>query len=157
MKKKLLLLIVSCISCMTVGAQDFASRFMMEFNQDSTIHCQTISPKMMEKLGSVQRNRKGKEAVRLITKLKSARIITGEDKPEYFRHAEKMLKQNRQRFVPLSQSTALGNNLIFVRQKDNSIIELILLNQDSTEGTFTLINLTGNMDKEFIRILSEGQ
>lgn len=149
----MLLLILTGFSC--IQAQDFASRFMMDFSKDTSIHCQTISPKMMEKLVGMHREKNVPvEAHRLIAKLKSARIIQGTDQPRYFLHAERMLKRNRQRFIPLHQSTAQGNNLIFVRRKEDCIIELIMLNKDTATGRFTMINLTGDMDEEFIRTLS---
>ena len=155
MKKATLMLVLTMAGSLAASAQDFASRFMMEFSKDTTIHCQTISPKMMEKLVNVHRkNNERAEARQLIAKLKSARIIQGADKPKYFLHAEKMLKHNRQRFIPLNQSTARGNNQIFVRRKEDFIIELIMLNKDSAAGTFTIVNLTGDMDDEFIRVLS---
>ena len=136
MKKAMLLLVLTITSSMAVSAQDFAS-------------------KMMERLVDMHREKNGRtEARQLIAKLKSARIIQGADKPKYFLHAEKMLKHNRQRFIPLHQSTAHGNNQIFVRRKEDCIIELIMLNKDSATGTFTIVNLTGDMDDDFIRILS---
>lgn len=142
----------------TAKAQDFASRFMMDFSKDTSIHCQTISPKMMGKLVTMhQKEESDATARQLIGKLKSARIIQGGDNPKYFLHAEKLLKRNRQRFIPLNQSTAHGNNQIFVRRKDDMIIELIMLNKNAEMGTFTIINLTGDMDDEFIRILSGQQ
>lgn len=155
MKKAMLMLVMTMTGSLVASAQDFASRFMMDFNKDTTIRCQTISPKMMERLVDMHRGKNDRtEARQLIAKLKSARIIQGADKPKYFLHAEKMLKHNRQRFIPLHQSTAHGNNQIFVRRKEDYIIELIMLNKDSAAGTFTIVNLTGDMDDEFIRILS---
>lgn len=155
MKKAMLMLVMTMTGCLVTSAQDFASRFMMDFNKDTTIRCQTISPKMMERLVDMHRGKDDRtEARKLIAKLKSARIIQGADKPKYFLHAEKMLKHNRQRFIPLHQSTAHGNNQIFVRRKEDYIIELIMLNKDSAAGTFTIVNLTGDMDDEFIRVLS---
>lgn len=155
MKKAMLMLVMTMTGSLVTSAQDFASRFMMDFSKDTTIHCQTISPKMMERLVDMHRGKNDRtEARQLIAKLKSARIIQGADKPKYFLHAEKMLKHNRQRFIPLHQSTAHGNNQIFVRRKEDYIIELIMLSKDSTAGTFTIVNLTGDMDDEFIRVLS---
>ena len=151
MKKAMLMLVMTMTGSLVASAQDFASRFMMDFNKDTTIRCQTISPKMMERLVDMHRRKNDRtEARQLIAKLKSARIIQGADKPKYFLHAEKMLKHNRQRFIPLHQSTAHGNNQIFVRRKEDYIIELIMLNKDSAAGTFTIVNLTGDMDKNLV-------
>lgn len=155
MKAVIFMLLLVLEGLTAANAQDFASRFMMDFSKDTTIHCQTISPKMMGRLVTMhQKGENGATARQLIAKLKSARIIQGSDNPKYFLHAEKMLKRNRQRFIPLSQSTAHGNNQIFVRRKEDIIIELIMLNKNVEAGTFTIINLTGDMDDEFIRILS---
>lgn len=158
MKGAIFTLFLLVTGWITANAQDFASRFMMDFSKDTSIHCQTISPKMMGKLVTMhQKEESDATARQLIGKLKSARIIQGADNPKYFLHAEKLLKRNRQRFIPLNQSTAHGNNQIFVRRKDDMIIELIMLNKNAEMGTFTIINLTGDMDDEFIRILSGQQ
>lgn len=158
MKPVIFMLLLLLGGWTTATAQDFASRFMMDFSKDTSIHCQTISPKMMGKLVTMhQKEESDATARQLIGKLKSARIIQGGDDPKYFLHAEKLLKRNRQRFIPLNQSTAHGNNQIFVRRKDDIIIELIMLNKNAEMGTFTIINLTGDMDDEFIRILSGQQ
>lgn len=155
MKVVIFMLLFTLGGLTAANAQDFASRFMMDFSKDTAIHCQTISPKMMGKLVTMHQEEENSATARqLIAKLKSARIIQSSDNPKYFLHAEKMLKRNRQRFIPLNQSTAHGNNQIFVRRKEDIIIELIMLNKNAEMGTFTIINLTGDMDDEFIRVLS---
>lgn len=155
MKAAVLSLVLAYCGTGMAYAQDFASRFMMNFNKDTSIHCRTISPKMMEKLVRIHQEKENEPVSdELITKLKSARIIQSGNDPKYFHHAVKLIKQNRQRFIPINATAAQGDNRIFVRRKDNTIIELVMINQNNEMSTFTIINLTGDMDEEFIQKLS---
>ena len=75
MKGKLIFLL-TMMSQQAIGVQgqDFASRFMHEVQKDTTIRCETISPKMLETLVKTKEEEKEKTKS-LISKLKSVRII----------------------------------------------------------------------------------
>ena len=72
-------------------AQDFASRYMAEHEGDSLLHCISVSPKMMEKvmdiLADPDENEDEEVQEYLLSKLRSARIITAD------RHAEKLFRK----------------------------------------------------------------
>ena len=82
--------------------QDFAAKFMEQCTaeEEKDIQCQTISPKMMEKLVEVivsEKDEKDEEIpAYLFSKLKSARIVTstGHGK-RYFRKAEELMEKNK--------------------------------------------------------------
>ena len=151
-----IILIVICIQ-----GQDFASRFMKDFIKDTAIHCHTIGPKMMEKLVKIQNDRTSAEqdkikATYFISKLKSARIITSTHHGDkYFKHAEKLMEKNKHRFTPLSETCGVQKNLIYVRRREETIVELIMLNLNEKESVFTAVNFTGDMDDEFIEMLAQ--
>jgi len=49
------------------------------------------------------------------------------------------------------------NNKVFVCKHDEVIRELVVLNLNPDEKTLTIVNLTGDMDDRFMKILSSGK
>ena len=139
MKCVLCLLLIAC--SIHVWGQDFASKFMEQCaKEDGEIQCQTVSPIMMEKLMDTMTapdgDRDEEVPEYLLSKLKSARIITATKQSEkLFREAEQLI----------------------VRKHDEVIRELIVLNLNPDEKTLTIVNLTGDMDDRFMKILSSGK
>lgn len=143
--------------------QDFASKFMEQCEGKEDVRCQTIGPKMMERLMSMPETTESEDkddtdTGYFLSKLKSARIITAERHGEtYFDQARLLLEKNRNRFVPLTEAASGKNNPIFVRRHDDLIKELVMLNFNQADGVLTIINFTGDMDGSFIRQLSKGK
>ena len=93
---------------------------------------------------------------RIISKLKSARIITvnrrGED---YYQYAEQMLEKNKYRFQrDKSYQNTHISGCFYIRTKGSEIVELVMIHKDTKGGKFILINLTGKIDEEFISNLT---
>ena len=85
MKRVLCLLLIAC--SIHVWGQDFASKFMEQCaKEDGDIQCQTVSPIMMEKLMDTMTapdgDRDEEVPEYLLSKLKSARIITATKQSE---------------------------------------------------------------------------
>lgn len=158
MKGKLIfLLTIMSQQAIGVQGQDFASRFMHEVQKDTTIRCETISPKMLETL--MKNEEEEKERTKsLISKLKSVRIINAPKRSvSYFQKAETLLENNKNRFQEISEDRNDETKKIFLRKKDDVILELVLLNLDSLQNKLTIVNLTGEMDNDFIQELSENE
>lgn len=157
MKRALCLLLI-VFSAFAAWGQDFASKFMEQCGEKEEIKCQTISPKMMERLMNVPDNaseEKNEEMAYFLSKLRSARIVTaGKHGEAYFNQARQLLEKNKNRFTLLSGNYAGKNKQIFVRRNKTSIRELVLLNL-SRDSVLTIINFTGDMDDGFIRQLSK--
>lgn len=159
--KRVLCLLLILFSAFAAQGQDFASKFMEQCGDKEGIECQTISPKMMERLMSIPENmpedKNGETTITyFVSKLKSARIITAcKDGEVCFGQARQLLEKNKNRFTPLSENSAGRNNQIFVRRNKESIRELVLLNLNKENGILTIINFTGDMDDTFIRQLSK--
>lgn len=159
--KRALYLLISTLSTIQVWGQDFASKFMSEFTKDQILHCQTISPKMMDKLvdipeNDIDENNNEMPTSFLLSKLKSARIVTAESEgKKYFHQALQLIEKNKNRFTPLTESPSGKNNQIYVRKHNDIIIELIMLNLNDHEHLFTIVNFTGEMDDQFIKLLSK--
>ena len=87
-----------------VWGQDFASKFMEQCaKEDGDIQCQTVSPIMMEKLMDTMTTPDGDRDEEvpeyLLSKLKSARIITATKQSEkLFREAKQLIEKNKNRF-----------------------------------------------------------
>ena len=96
MKRVLCLLLIAC--SIHVWGQDFASKFMEQCaKEDGEIQCQTVSPIMMEKLMDTMTAPNGDRDEEvpeyLLSKLKSARIITATKQSEkLFREAEQLIQ-----------------------------------------------------------------
>ena len=161
MKRVLCLLLIAC--SIHVWGQDFASKFMEQCaKEDGDIQCQTVSPIMMEKLMDTMKapdgDRDEEVPEYLLSKLKSARIITATKQSEkLFREAEQLIEKTKNRFSPLVENQPGQNNKVFVRKHDEVIRELVVLNLNPDEKTLTIINLTGDMDDRFMKILSSGK
>lgn len=136
-----------------VSAQDFASRFLSEYESDSNLVCITISPKMMREImkSDVERD---DEVLEIISNLKSMQMLTSEVKGQkYYDAALKVVEKNSGRFEPfLSFKDKSANCQIMVRKKNDAIIELVMLMHDKNH--FAVINFTGNMSPEFISRLA---
>lgn len=162
MKEKLICLTILILST-TIGikGQDFASRFMHEVSKDKSIRCETISPRMLEtlmKTDDKEESEETKETKSLISKLKSVRIIHApRHSGTYFQKAETLLDKNKNRFTEAMDECNDENKKIFLRKKDDIILELVLLNLDTLQNKLTIVNLTGEMDHEFIQKLAQDE
>lgn len=158
--KRLLILLVTLSCCLVSNAQkekDFASKFMEQFEYDTAVNCITVSPKMMEQL---TKNDLGKREhlAEAIQKLKSARIITAtQDGEHYYQIAEELLKKNSKRFSHVDNYQDKKNHGSFYSRKDKTgkTVELILIHLDNKQNKLVVVNLTGDIDEEFIASLSK--
>lgn len=155
--KRGICLITAAIMAMTLQAQrslDFASKFMQKYKDSTYVTCVTISPKMMEQI--VKRTEQSNEdghLIQVISKLKSARIITTENHcNDCYNTAERLLKKNKQRFGhSKSYNSEHARGTFYTRKnKKESIIELVMLHEDKKADRLTIVNLTGDIDKEFM-------
>lgn len=160
--KRVLCLLLALTVVRTWG-QDFASRFMTDFETDTLVQCYTVSPKMMEKLIRIHEEKehtdKSEQHIRyLLSKLKSARFIIGTRRGErYYKHAEQLMAKNKNRFSLLAEGateSADQHTLLYVRKRDEVIVELVMLSLNEAEHAFNAVNFTGEMDDAFIRLLS---
>ena len=151
--KSVLLMCWMALLSVAVSAQDFASRFLSEYESDSNLVCITISPKMMREI--MKSDVEGDdEVLEIISNLKSMQMLTSEVKGQkYYDAALKVVEKNPGRFEPfLSFKDKSANCQIMVRKKNDAIIELVMLMHDKNH--FAVINFTGNMSPEFISQLA---
>lgn len=140
------------------NAQDFASRFMQEYEKDTAVLCVTVSPKMMEQLTKYSDGENNTGMTQAIQKLKSARIVTASSNGrEYYRQAEELLGKNSSRFRKNRSYNSTGaHGTFYTRQtKEGDTVELILLHNDTKQNTMVIVNLTGDIDDEFINSLAK--
>jgi hypothetical protein len=161
MKTKVIMTLVAVFMQLTAFAQhspDFAEKFMSIYNNDSTLACVTISPKMMMQL--VKKNdekecdeKRPENILQAISKLKSARIVTG--KADYYEKAEQLLIKNNKRFQSGQDYQTEEQRGAFYTRKDKKgqTVELIMLYAEPEKKLFTIINLTGDIDEEFLCFL----
>ncbi len=152
MRQRLWLVWLACILAVVgTQAQDFASKYMNENASDSTLTCISVSPKMMEEIleSSVGKNDTTGMAD-IIARLKSMQIVSSQEKGKtHFRQAEELARKNSARFKELASYDEGDDRCrIFVREQKEQIVELVLLRQH--DGQFTVIDFTGDMNRDFI-------
>ena len=153
----LLVIIMATITAMAQRGQDFASRFMQECKNDSAVSCITVSPKMMEQLMAMEGNNRNDSLMQAIAKLKSMRIVQADKSGEnYYHQAEALLKKNAKRFEHVKNfRTERAEGFFYQRKKgDDKVVELVMVCLSRTDNRYVLINLTGDIDEEFVEILS---
>ncbi len=157
--KRILCYIAMLLMTVAAGAQttmDFASKFMEQCFEDTAVQCVTISPKMMEQLTKHPDAEHDEHLAQAMQKLKSARIVTASVRGEdYYRMAEELLKDNPQRFSHAQDySNDHARGTFYVRKTSNGdTVELVMLHTDTTTGSLVIVNVTGDIDEEFVESL----
>lgn len=153
--------IAALLACMATAAQtsmDFASKFMDKCADDTAVQCITISPKMMEQLTKQPDASRNEHITQAMQKLKSARIVTASaNGDEYYAMAESLLKDNPQRFRHARDyHNDHAHGTFYTRQTTSGdTVELVMLHTDTNNGRLVIVNLTGDIDKEFIESLQK--
>lgn len=151
-------MIVSAAMAFAQNGQDFASKFMQKCGEDTTVQCITVSPKMMERLTKQADAEHNISMAQAIQKLKSARIVTISARGgEYFDMAEELLKKNRQRFDRNKDyRNGSAHGTFYTRKtRKGDTVELIMLHTDTIKGNAVIVNLTGDIDNEFVNSLTK--
>ncbi len=153
----LLILFMTVMGVMAQRGQDFASRFMQQCSAD-TVECITISPKMMGQLVAMGGENRNDTLLHAIAKLRSARILQAKQNgAHYYERAEALLKKNARRFKHLKDfRTERLEGVFYSReQRSGRKVEMVMLGKAPEKNGFVLINLTGDIDEEFIEMLMQ--
>ena len=159
--KKTILIVLAMVASLAANAQriaDFASKYMDANKGDTLLKCVTVGPRMMEQLTKMHDTQSNEAITQAIKKLKTARIVTvTESVDSYYEKAEKLLKQFPLRFSHDKDfRNAHSYGTFYTRQaKDGKVVELIMLHSDTTKDGLVIVNLTGDIDKEFTELLSK--
>lgn len=158
MKRTICLLATALMSLSTIAQRttDFAERFMQSCHDDSLVECVTVSPKMMEQIAQPDSTRSHNMQLAL-QKLKSARIITASDSLQlYYQRAEQLLKRYPKRFIHnRDYGNALTYGSFYTRKiRSGKTVELIMLRADVENNQLVIVNLTGDIDEEFVNALA---
>jgi len=160
--RRVLYLLALLLCCTTASAQrslDFASKYMQEQAGDSTLQCITVGPKMIEQIIKVSGDSRKFESLKpALEKLKSARMITTDDQPEqHYQQAEALLKQHSSRFAHQTDfDKGRMRGAFYTRQdRDGNTVELVMLAQQQPSGAFIVVNITGDIDEEFIEQITQ--
>lgn len=141
------------ISAMGQGTMDFAQKFMEQCEGDTAVHCVTVSPKMMEQIAQGGTDGRDANLMQAIEKLKSARIVTVSTHGEgYYQVAEGLLKKNARRFAAgKTYHTGHAHGAFYTRKgTEGETVELVMLHADTERRKLVIVNLTGDIDRDFI-------
>lgn len=155
MKKALFALLLLCLPLIASAQQerDFATQYMLLYaGQDTTLVCQTISPDMMKHMINREEVEQDDELKSILRQIRTLQVVRAEGETpaqENFEKAVDLAKLNTQRY----KLYAYGDTYqIYLRKKGDIIVELVHINL--MENAFCIINLTGYMTKDFIKLLS---
>jgi hypothetical protein len=155
MKRLSILLLAALLQMAAYGQRslDFAEKFMTICKQDTTVKCITVSPKMMEQLLKQQAGEHHENLRPAIGKLKSMRIV--EASADYYQKAEDLLTKNSRRFHADRDYNSDHQHGAFYSRKNKKgdTVELIMLHEDCQKNKFTIVNVTGDIDEEFLCFL----
>ena len=131
--------------------QDFASRYMALYAKGSSLECTTVSPLMMDKLLKLPSVEEYSTTKKVLAQIKSIRMITNANPAEtalLYDNALKLARQNPKRYRLQAEEK---EKKIYVRHRGKLIVEIVLLMKNDTR--LNLINLTGNMNENFLQQL----
>lgn len=156
MMRSLIVLLAAVLvqaSALAQRSPDFAEKFMSLCTADTTVNCVTVSPKMMEQLVRQHTTDRPENIMQAISKLKSARIVTAH--ADYYQKAEDLLTKNQRRFQAERDYRNGEQHGAFYTRKNRKghTVELIMLHEDCKSNRLTIVNLTGNIDEEFLCFL----
>lgn len=166
--RRLALLVGMAGLSLAVAAQkniDFAEKLMQTLEGDTIVRCITVSPKMMEQIAGLGASseeaddNKREQLQQAMQKLNSARIVTADTvAAEYYDKALALLGKYSKRFAHWSDYADGPVSGVFYgrkAKKGEGAVEMVMLQLDSSRGTFTAIDLTGDIDEEFIETLTK--
>lgn len=150
MKKFFLALLAAILPlcAMAQKEQDFSSRFMALYGDDYEITCTTVSPLMMERMMKLPKVEENEQMQQVLRQLKSIRLLAStneSDAHHLFANASELAKNNPGRYKPYAEK---NGKCLYTRRRGKTIVEVVLFMEQNAR--FTLINLTGNMDEQFL-------
>ena len=141
------------INILAQKEQDFATKFM-EMNGESYegLTCNTVSPYMMERIMKLDTLEDNNEIRRVLSHLKSIQIVEAKGDvigDSLFNKATRLVEQNKRRYKLYAND---DERLIYLRTRNKIIVEMVFIGK--FDETFSIVNLTGNMDKSFLKELA---
>ena len=130
--------------------RDFAAHFIEKAEQNE-LDVKTISPQMMERILDLQETQKNDTLKTLVKQLKSIRVVTAKQNEEkLFDTVEELAKRNSKRY---KTKNITPHRLMLTRLRHKQIVEIVLATKENEH--FMLIDLTGNMNDEFINFITQ--
>lgn len=129
-----------------LSAQDFATRYKREYKNDSLVQVITVSTKMLDKIKIPNREE-------VLNKIDGFRIVmVDRSASAYCSKARELLQKNANRFRCCYENDDCGVRL-YTRSKNGVVLELVVLKCDNNQ--FKIVDITGQIDEEFLRALRE--
>ncbi len=146
MLRRLWLICVMLTVVLSLSAQDFATRYKREYKNDSLVQVITVSTKMLDKIKIPNRED-------VLSKIDGFRIIMiDRSVSAYCSKARELLQKNANRFRRCYENDENGVSL-YTRSKNGVVLELVVLMCGN--GLFKIVDITGQIDEEFLRALRE--
>lgn len=146
-----LLLLLLPLTAFGQKEQDFASRFIALHGEGSSLSCVTVSPLMLERIMQLPDLDAEPDTRRVLSQLKSIRVVNHSDAaegPALREKAEQLVRRNANRYKPYATQK---DHELYVRRRGKKFVEMVLFAEQA--GHFILIDLTGNMTDDFLRLV----
>ena len=154
--KRLLITLILLIHAMAIFAQkeqDFATKFM-ELNCEDLkeLTCNTVSPFMMDRIMKLESLEDNDEMRKILSQLKSIQIVKAKGialGDTLFNRATELAQQNKRRYQLFANDK---ERQIYLRKRNKIIVEMVFI--ANNENIFNIVNLTGNMNENFLKELT---
>jgi len=154
MKRLLIALVVALLTGVGTAAQsrqDFADKFLSLYGKEHELHCQTISPQMMQRILQLDDVAANKQTLHVLSQMRSLRILrslaSATEARDLFAKARQLAVRNKRRYT-IRESDDLHS--VYVRRRDKRLVEVVVTK--IKEGNkFYMIDLTGNLSDDFIQ------
>lgn len=161
MKKLFVCLLLGLVVTVVQAAktEDFVAQLIAglpqtEQKETPDFECVTVSPQMMEKVVEMMQNNEIKDDEQLqnaLKHVKSMRIFSAKRRGTYYYDETlKLLGKNAKNYKPFSADKKTEKKpCVWLRKDGRRVIEMVVLNHSDDEN-FQVINLTGDMSREFV-------
>lgn len=146
-----LCLLLAAVTAHAAGSDDFATRFLTLHGKTADISSHTVSPQMMARIIAGDTSDELTEAERdIVSQIKTIRVLTttadAATAHRLFTAAEQLATKNARRYRLHSAS---ADHNVYIRRHGHRLVEIVVARQKEG-GTFFLLDLTGEMDDNFL-------
>lgn len=147
--KKLLTIILICTASVTTQAQQFAGKFLKEFDNDHNFSVVNITPEMFGLMGDMKIDDPDLES--LINNIDGLRIVSAPyNKPVYEKWSLKTLTGFEE--LMSIRSPGASDMRLMVKRSRNKVKELVMFVKNDT--SFVVVNIAGNLEMKQLSKLS---
>jgi len=147
------LLLTATLAATAQQQIDFAEKFLSVCRDDTTVHCVTVSPRMMLQMMRHAGEGRSEQTLAAVSKLKSMRIVTAT--ADHYDSALELLSSHRRRFTEQHSwhTDSIEGSMFTRKNRRGETVELVMLKRTEQPAEMMIVCLTGSIDEDFMRSL----